>query len=146
PRFADARLTAEQDQLTEALSHTVPAFEEETHFLLATDQRREAPGALDLQPTARGAGAHDLIDTDRRGHAPKRLDTELAAAQAASPQSMLGAADDAGARLRDRLKPGRDVRRLAERQPLLSGAAADLTHHHEPGMNAHPGRERDATA
>ncbi len=65
-RFAQARLAGDHHQLAVALPHPFPAPQQQRHFVVAAEERREIalPGAASAT-----AGAHELKQHRRLGHA-----------------------------------------------------------------------------
>ena len=140
--FPDAGLAAQQHDLAGSVFGLTPTVEQCRQGLLATHQGRQAapdrsPKAVPL-PTL----TQDLIHRHRLGQAAQRALAERPPLTQSLNQAGRRPADD------DRIGPGqvlqarRNIRGLAQRQPLKPPGAAHFPDHHLTGMNAdsHPQR------
>ena len=142
-RLADAGLAREQHHLPLAVRGLPPAAEQQGNLLLATDQRREARGLARLEAAFRTTFAFDPPGGERLGEAPQALRAEVGQLEQAAQEPARRLADDHAARLRERLEPCREVRRLADHRLLLRRALADqIADHHEARRDPDPGGER----
>ena len=111
--------------------------------MLAPDQRRETLAVQRLEAALGAALALDPPGRERLGEALEALRAEVGQLEQAADQPARRLADDDAARLRQRLQPRRQVRRLADHRLLLRRALADqLADHDQAGRDADPRRER----
>ena len=146
-RLADAGLAAEQHQLPLAVSRPPPAVEQQGQLRRAPDQRCQARGRFPrLEAARRPARPQHAPGRHRRGETLELARAELGEVEQAGDEPPRAGADHHGPGLGQRLQPGREVGRLADRvalaRPTLT--AAGVANHHRAGGDADPGPERGA--
>ena len=126
-RFADARFAAEQHHLPEAVLDLRPALQEQPYFLLPAHERGQAGAAGRFQATAGHTLIQHLIDLQRLGDAFQQRGAYGLAGKEAAKELKGRGTDHQGIGRREPLQAGGDVRRLAQRQLLLSGATSHVS-------------------
>jgi hypothetical protein len=143
-RFADASLTADQDDLAQAGFALLPAAAQQPDFLIASDQERR-PGRHKLlvmagcrQQATHPAHRHGL------GDAGERMGPKVVQGKGPSHEPRCHGADDHRVGRGKTLEPRRNVGRLPERQVLVPPTAPHHLHHDGAGVDAEPHGQLDA--
>ena len=132
PRLAQARLANDQHQLPVALPRPLPAPHQHGDFLVATDQRREMALPRAASATAR---PHEPEQRHRLRHAFEFVAAALLGDEQAGDLALHPRRHHDRARLGQRLRPRRDVRRVAEN-------LARRIDHHRPAFDPDARGER----
>ena len=130
PRLADARLARNQDDRALAALGLLPAPLQQRQLLVAADERRG--GRAQCRKAAFDhALAHDPRGYDRRGKALDLDRPQILVVEQPGGQPPRARPDHHRPRLRQRLQPRREVRRLADHRLLLRRALADQVADHD---------------
>ena len=141
-RFADPGLTRDHDHLALARARPAPAFGEDREFLIAPRERRQLGAVGGLEAGFRAAftkylpGRHRRLETLHRALAERRV-LEAITEQAARVRPDHDLPRRGGA-----LQPCGEIRCIARHRVFLgTGAAGDVTDHHEPGLDTRAARQ-----
>ena len=141
----DARLAEEQNHLALAVLGRLPTIQQQRQLLGAADERRGPRELAGLEPAFDRRLAAHAEGPHRARHPLQRRGLQLVELEPAPEEASRGLGDHHGARLRDLLQAGREVRRLAGDRLLLRGALADeVADHHEAGGDPGAASERPA--
>jgi hypothetical protein len=135
--LADARFTAEQDDLPQTVPRLRPALAEHRHFRLPPHQGRKAAGAHHVQPTLRPALPQHTIDLDRRGYTLKALGAKVVTGKKPLDQPIRRGTEHDRIGIGQCLQPRRNVGRVPQSQRFLPAAASDLAYHDQTRVNPH---------
>src|SRR5262245_54594216 len=135
-RFANARFTAEQYYLSEAILDLRPTLQQESHFLLPAHERGPAGTPSGFQATAGHAFIEYAVDRQRLGLAFQRWGPQRLAGKEPPEELKGGGTNDQRIGRRNALQARRQVGGLTECQLLLPSASAYLPHNDQAGMDA----------
>ena len=139
----DARLAADEHDLTDTVLHLLPPVEEETRLLLAADEPREAAGDGDLETASRSRLSEQAVRAHRRRESLQALRAQVRDREEAARERVRRLAHDHRVGLRERLQPRGDVGRLADdadRSALVR--RAELADDDQPAVHPDADRER----
>src|SRR5215813_7459921 len=121
----------------------LPPFQEETNFLLPTDQRCESSWLRDIKATVDTAFSEYLVHFERLGHTSQGLLTQRFTGKIAFYEAIGGFTDGKGIRLSQSLNSRRDVGCFSQGKLLLSPRTAHFTDYDETRVYPYPDGEMD---
>src|SRR6516162_10868525 len=147
PRFADAGLPRNQDNLAFAALGTPPAAEKHLELLLTPDQGGQTLATQGLEATLDRAGSDCCPGPNRSGETLETVRAKVFKLEQGAEEPPRALGNDDAVRFGDALQPRRQVRRLANDAALLRIAGPDqIADHHEPGRNPRADLERLGSA
>jgi hypothetical protein len=147
PRFADAGLPRNQDDLAFAAPCSLPAAEQDLELLLTPDQGGQTLAMQRFEAALDHTGSDCCPGPNRSGETLETVRAKVFKLEQGAEQPPRALANDDSVRFGDALQPRRQVRRLAKDTALLRIAGPDqIADHHEPGRNPRADLERPGSA
>src|SRR5262245_31816773 len=112
----------------------LPPFQEETHFLLSTDERRESSGLRHIQATGGTTLPKHLIDSNGLRDTSERLGSQVLTLEIALDQAIGRFTDSQGVRGCESLNSRCDVGSFSEGKLLLPSTSAHSPHNDQTRM------------
>ncbi len=142
PRLPDAGLAHDQHGLTVALACGLEARAQQTPLVIPAHEGAEAARCGRGQATSGAARSDDPQQLERLGHAAQASRAERLHREQTCYEAVGGGRGEHAAGTRLPLHARREVRCLSEREHLTgTGATADFTHDHGPGVDPDAHRE-----
>src|SRR5215470_17686555 len=121
----------------------LPPFQEETNFLLPTDQRCESSWLRNIKATVDTTFSEYLVHFERLGHTSEALLTQRFTGKIAFYEAIGGFTDGKGIRLSQSLNSRRDVGCFSQGKLLLSPRTTHFTDYDETRVYPYPDGEMD---
>src|SRR5215470_1731599 len=115
----------------------LPPFQEETNFLLATNQRCESSSHRNIETLSGSAFLEDAIHVDGFSHTSECLFAQVLAGKIALDQAIGRTTDHKSIGGCQSLNSRRDIGCLAQCQLFLASLPSHLSHNDKPSMDTH---------
>ena len=145
-RFANARLTADHDDVPLPCLRLLRLLPQETQFPIPAHEWRKPLGDGKVEATRGLTGLHDTVDRRRCRQSFQRLPPYPVTDNIASDQAMCGRTHHHRIGLSEGLEMSRDIDRLTQSHTLNPTSRANIIKDHESGVNADAGMERKRIA
>ena len=145
-RLSDARLTDDEDHLTEAGDDLVEAFRQRPELTVSTDEWGQPAFSLDVQTRPSRPWRNHLPRVHRLRLPLEREGPKGARMEIVADETVRRFGDDDASGIGGLLHPGRDVRRVAHRRVVHPQVAPDAADDDEAGVKSLPHPEADTAA